>query len=118
MLHNDFNNTCIGKLQSNNTYKSKHEITMDDLNWYMTNTLCLLIILMDDTITFTIPSYKIYQQLTNNFYSDNSISSFNRISYITCVCSIITCSNTINGVVSTEHCTSTSIIYCSDISGL
>ena len=57
-----------------------------------------------------------HKKFTNN--SDNSITTSYRISYNTCVCSIITCSNSINGVVSTEHCTSTSIIYCSDTSGL
>ena len=62
--------------------------------------------------------YSSFQQLTNDNNCDGSTITSNRISYRTCVCSTITCSNTINGVVSTEHCTSTSMIHCSDASGL
>ena len=58
------------------------------------------------------------QQLTNNNNCDGKTITSNRISYITCVCSTITCSNTINGVVSTEHRSTPSIVHCSDTSGL
>ena len=63
-------------------------------------------------------SLNYYCKLTSNLDGNGSTITSNRISYSTCVCSTITCSNTINGVVSTEHCTSTSIIHCSDTSGL
>ena len=68
--------------------------------------------------TVVISSHTLCKQLTNNNNSDHNTITSNRISYSTCVCSTITCSNTINGVVSMEHCTSTSMIHCSDTSGL
>ena len=55
---------------------------------------------------------------TNNINSDCPTATSNRINHSTCVCSIITCSNTINDVVSTEHCTGISMSHCNDTSGL
>ena len=63
-------------------------------------------------------SFNYHSRLTNNCDGKGSTITSNRISYSTCVCSTITCSNIINGVVSMEHCTSSSMIHCSDTSGL
>jgi len=50
--------------------------------------------------------------------SNGPVITSNRISHSTCVCSPITSSNIINGVISTEHCTSISMSHCSNTSGL
>ena len=72
-----------------------------------------------DIENFSILLFFLIEKLTSDCNDINTIcTTSNRIGHSTCVYSTITCSSTINSVSSTEHCTCTVMIHCSNTSGL